>query len=227
MKWGNFRLLMSMFLLAGTFVALVSWSNHLREKSIEVTALIYVERQPTNTVRLARVATNYQAVQRKVLAFLKSDAVLTQCVNDRAVRELPLLEENADPVAWLRDKLRIEPFDESDVIIVGMQTTAIEAEQIRILLLTLLNTFVRELGIEEHQFLRLQLQTLAAERDLLRAQVEYLELQSETDRSFQIATTLSHNKKRIELLNSELEYWRMRGCELPRARITQLPLASE
>jgi hypothetical protein len=95
-----------------------------KESPPGVFALLFVERHPPKVLDDGQKApadpADPERYRRTQLALLRTRAVLIRALRDPAIAKLPVVQQQADPVAWLQKHLRAEYPDDTGVLRVSV-----------------------------------------------------------------------------------------------------------
>jgi hypothetical protein len=135
-------------LLLLTAVAAVALAIATRPRPVEVYALLHM-RSPGECKMSLGIAPRPEAqvrfpTIREVTSALTSDAVLTSVTEDPSVARLPIIKSQSDPVGWIRQRLRVEQLQSSEIVGVYATVGARHVEDAKVIV----NSVVR-MGIEQ------------------------------------------------------------------------------
>ncbi len=164
--------LLTLLLFTTAACLLLAWWAWPR--AVDVIALFNVSSQPNHLTGSVNKVQDYEIVQRTQLAYLKSVSVLQAAVSDPRVAKLPMVVNEADPVAWLQQELRAQFQQNSEILSVRIAAPSNRAAQAQILLTAVVKAYLQAVTAEEQQRLQRQLQEQQAEYDALYAQIEEL-----------------------------------------------------
>jgi hypothetical protein len=125
----------------------------------EVYSLIHLSRQPADifpddSQKTEPSPAQLEIVQHTQIVFLKSRAILRAVMQYKEVTELDLIKRQKDPVAWLEENLKVEPFGSPLLIRIAL------AGEDRDALKVVVNEITREYVIQVHRTRRSRLDEL-------------------------------------------------------------------
>jgi hypothetical protein len=219
---------LTLFIFMTLVCVLLFWLT--RPRPVDAVALLTVRSQSNYLTSTGSGALDFEIIERTQLAYLKSVAVLQAALNDSQVAKLPLVKDQADPVAWLQRELQAEFLQNSEILSVRLAVPSNRGPQARIVLAAVVNAYLQAATAAEQKRLQLQLQSQQAEYDALHVEIQDLSARIATLRSQRGADDPEAKLLQMEAdrkvgqagkLKADLDLGNSLGSGPPRVRLIQ------
>jgi polysaccharide biosynthesis transport protein len=136
----RWRLALTVGFVLGCVGAAVVWI--LRPAKFSTYALVRIDPQRPTVLPKDHAVNDLDLYRMTQAALLKSPKVLDAAVRSERVRELPIVTQEADPVAWLETMLVVEPIRNTELLRVSLSGQ--DAEQIVLVVNAVIDAYLQE-----------------------------------------------------------------------------------